>query len=144
MPSSSGDSVTKRKRSGGTFTEAKPLRKHYADPDFLAGRSADERLRLLIHKSGGNPAVLDSALETTARAEALADAGRHQLLPTAAGRALPPRPGRLRLQPGGVREQLLDRDGSEGRPGHVHIQAIGEIVFIRKGFLYQKHIQRRD
>lgn len=68
MPSSSGDGVTKRKRSAGAFTEAKPLRKHYADPDFLAGRSADERLRLLIHKSGGNPAVLDSALETTARA----------------------------------------------------------------------------
>lgn len=60
--------MNKRKRSGGAFTEAKPLRKHYADPDFLAGRSADERLRLLIRKSGGNPAVLDSAQETTARA----------------------------------------------------------------------------
>ena len=53
--------------------------------------------------------------------------GTCEHLPVAAGRALPPRPVRLGLHPGAVREQLRDRRAAELRAGHVVLEPVEQV-----------------
>ena len=74
---------------------------------------------------GGVPDV--GVVETAPGPEPLPDGGGDQGVPVAAGRALPPRPGRLGLGARGVGEQLLDADVVEGRARHVRAEPVGQV-----------------
>ena len=62
-----------------------------------------------------------------ARPHPLHRRGRHQRRPVAAGRALPPGAVGLRLQPGGMRQQLRDRRAPERRAGYVVLEPVVEV-----------------